>query len=65
MNQTWADGFGNWHAIVADSPKAKRTAKAMIKAELNARGESPNYALEIDRIPMPKGVVGYVQYVER
>lgn len=46
----WADGFGVWHASVPFTIHPNRNAhaaRAAIKAELAARGESPAYPLRV------------------
>ena len=63
--QIWADGFGLWHVVITDSPKAKRTAKRLIRQELAERGESSAYRLEMDKVPAPKGLQNVAHFVER
>ena len=47
---TWADGLGIWHASVPLSGSRHKDALAArkaIRAELTARGVSPDYALKV------------------
>lgn len=54
--QTWADGFGIWHASVPAGPDAARHAKRAIYGELVARGEiASSNALRVERVGYVSG----------
>lgn len=66
---TWADGFGRWHAVVADTPRGLINAVEALTDEIAQRENTPrddvrNY-VHANIVSTPENVEpGFVHFME-
>lgn len=65
---TWADGFGRWHAIVADTPRGMTNAINAIADEVALREaldpDQIKESLNLSIISIPDAEPGYIHFAE-